>query len=65
MKTLPRVRAAHAVLLAAGLLGLATHATAQTGAVLSARPGERPPRALPEAASPLVTVPNMLGGTAR
>ena len=49
MKRLPKVRAAHAVLLAAGLLGLATHATAQTGAVISARPGERPPKALPEA----------------
>ncbi len=63
MKRLPKVRAAFAVLSAAGLLGLAPHATAQTataptataptataptGAVISARPGERPPRALPE-----------------
>lgn len=64
MKRLPKVRAAFAVLSAAGLLGLTPHATAQTptapppaqapttaptGAVISARPGERPPRALPEA----------------
>lgn len=67
MKRLPKVRAAFAVLSAAGLLGLAPHARAQTataptatvttaptvataptGAVISARPGERPPRALPE-----------------
>jgi outer membrane protein TolC len=48
MKRLPKVRAAFAVTLAAGLLGLAPEATAQTGAVISARPGERPPRALPE-----------------
>jgi outer membrane protein TolC len=48
MKRLPKVRAAFAVLSAAGLLGLAPHATAQIGAVISARPGERPPKALPE-----------------
>jgi outer membrane protein TolC len=46
---LPKFRAALAVLGAAGLLGLAPLATAQTGAVISARPGERAPRALPEA----------------
>ena len=49
MKRLPKFRAALAVLGAAGLLGLAPLATAQTGAVISARPGERTPRALPEA----------------
>ena len=49
MKRLPKIRAAFAVTLAAGLLGLAPDASAQTGAVISARPGERPPRALPEA----------------
>jgi outer membrane protein TolC len=48
MKRLPKVRAAFAVLSAAGLLGLAPHATAQIGVVISARPGERPPKALPE-----------------
>ena len=58
MKRLPKVRAAIAVLSAAGLLGLAPHAKAQTatpptpgepgGVAISARPGERPPRALPE-----------------
>src|SRR6185295_9450387 len=62
MKRLPKVRAALAVLSAAGLLGLAPHAKAQTatppapapaaaepaGVAISARPGERPPRALPE-----------------
>ena len=63
MKRLPKVRAALAVLSAAGLLGLAPHAIAQTatppvatppppaepaGVAISARPGERPPRALPE-----------------
>jgi len=49
MKRLPKIRAALAVTMAAGLLGLAPDASAQTGAVISARPGERPPRALPEA----------------
>src|SRR5512132_3238385 len=49
MNRLRKVRAALAVLSAVGLLGLAPHATAQTGAVISARPGERPPRALPDA----------------
>jgi HAE1 family hydrophobic/amphiphilic exporter-1 len=49
MKRFPKVRAARAVLLAAGLLGLTAHAIAQNAAVISARPGERPPRAFPEA----------------
>ena len=51
MKRLPKFRAALAVLGAAGLLGLAPLATAQTGAVISARPGERPHRAVPEASA--------------
>ena len=49
MKRLRKVRAACAVLSTAVLLGLAPHATAQAGTVISARPGERPPRAVPEA----------------
>ncbi|PYQ34738.1 MAG: hypothetical protein DMF55_08810 [Acidobacteria bacterium] len=49
MKRFPRVRAARAVLLAAGVLGLSLPAIAQETAVLSSRPGERTPRALPEA----------------
>ena len=48
MKRLPKIRAALALLAAAGVLGVATAATAQTGAVISARPGERTPRPLPE-----------------
>jgi outer membrane protein TolC len=51
MKRLPKFRAALAVLGAAGLLGLAPFATAQTGAAISSRPGERTPRALPEPAA--------------
>jgi len=51
MKRLPKFRAALAVLGAAGLLGLAPLATAQTGAAISSRPGERTPRALPEPAA--------------
>ena len=49
MKRLRKVRAACAVLSTAVLLGLALDATAQAGTVISARPGERPPRAVPEA----------------
>jgi HAE1 family hydrophobic/amphiphilic exporter-1 len=50
MKRLPNTRAVRSALLAAGLLvGLASIAAAQTGAVISARPGERSPRAVPEA----------------
>jgi outer membrane protein len=51
MKRLPKFRAALAVLGAAGLLGLAPLATAQTGAAISSRPGERTSRALPEPAA--------------
>ncbi|HEX9305341.1 MAG TPA: TolC family protein [Thermoanaerobaculia bacterium] len=49
MKRFPRVRAARAVLLAAGVLGLSLPAIAQNAAAISARPGARTPRALPEA----------------
>jgi HAE1 family hydrophobic/amphiphilic exporter-1 len=49
MKRFPRVRAARAVLLAAGVLGLSLSAVAQNAAAISARPGARTPRALPEA----------------
>ncbi|HEY3171256.1 MAG TPA: TolC family protein [Thermoanaerobaculia bacterium] len=48
MKRFPRVRVARA-LLAAALLGLALPAIAQNEAAISARPGGRTPRALPEA----------------
>ncbi|HEX9285876.1 MAG TPA: TolC family protein [Thermoanaerobaculia bacterium] len=48
MKRFPRVRVARAVLLAAGALGAALHAVAQNAGVISARPGERTARALPE-----------------
>jgi len=50
MKRFPRVRAAGAVLLAAAApLGLSLPAMAQNAAAISARPGGRTPRALPEA----------------
>src|SRR5687768_16180249 len=50
MKRLPKTRAVRSALLAAGLLtGLTSSAAAQTGAVVSARPGERTIRARPEA----------------
>src|SRR5438132_2865896 len=49
MKRFPKDRAARAVLLAAGVLGLSLPAIAQEAGVISSRPGERTPRALPEA----------------
>src|SRR2546426_8202346 len=49
MKRFGRFRAGRAALLAAGLLGLALSAIAQNEAAISARPGGRTPRALPEA----------------
>ncbi|MDQ5858324.1 MAG: TolC family protein [Acidobacteriota bacterium] len=49
MKRLPNTRAVRSALLAAGLLvALGSMATAQTGAVISARPGERTLKAVPE-----------------
>ena len=50
MKRFPRVRVARAILLAAAApLGLSLPAIAQNAAAISARPGARTPRALPEA----------------
>jgi len=50
MKRLPNTRAVRSALLVAGLLvGLVSIAAAQTGAVISARPGERSLRVVPEA----------------
>src|SRR5438128_1694839 len=50
MKWFPRVRVARAILLAAAApLGLSLPAIAQNAAAISARPGARTPRALPEA----------------
>ncbi len=49
MKRFPKVGAASAVLLTAGLFGLAADMIAQTAPVISARPGGRQPRALPQA----------------
>lgn len=50
MKRLPNTRAVRSALLAGGLLvALGSMAAAQTGAVISARPGERTLKAVPEA----------------
>ena len=50
MKRFPRVRVARAILLAAAVpLGLSLPGFAQNAATISARPGARTPRALPEA----------------
>src|SRR5687767_1931558 len=47
MKRFPRVRAVFAASIAAGLLAAGVPAIAQEGPVMSSRPGERTPRALP------------------